>query len=400
MAKPTSLLKGFERTVATAKPTPKRQILFDPETPGLALMISPKGKRGFYVVARDESRKQIWKQIGDPNQMTVAEARKAAVDAIQRVKAGEAPVEAPKPPRRIETLDLVADNFIRRHVDKKGLRSKPEIVRLLDKHVRPALGSREFVGIKRSDVAELLDHVEDNSGPREADYVLAVIRKCMNWFAERRDDYVPPLARGMRRTAPESRKRARILSDDEIRALWAASEAGDGNFGAIVRIALLTCQRKGKIAAMRREDVRSGVWHIPAEAREKGTAGELKLPKLAIDLIESQPEIVGNPYVFPGRGEGHFNGWSKCKIALDAQSGVTDWVIHDLRRTGRSLLARAGIRPEIAERVLGHAIAGVEGVYDRHAYRDEKGLALEALGSLLERILKADTGNVVQLTAR
>ena len=138
--------------------------------------------------------------------------------------------------------------------------------------------------------------------------------------------------------------------------------------------------------------------HIPAEAREKVNAGELKLPKLALDVIEAQPRQKENPFVFAGRGKKAFNSFSDGKEDLQAAAPLAPWVIHDLRRTARSLMARAGVRSDIAERALGHVIPGVEGVYDRHAYFEEKAAALEALAALVARILQP-ADNVVAINA-
>src|SRR5262249_58760556 len=113
---------------------------------------------------------------------------------------------------------------------------------------------------------------------------------------------------------------------------------------------------------------------VPAS---KGTAGELLLTKMAIDTIRTQPQFGYNPFVLAGRGNGHINGFSKAKRQFDAKlPSVAPWVLHDLRRTARSLMARAGVRPDIGERVLGHALAGVRGGYDRHEYRDDNADAL------------------------
>ncbi len=103
--------------------------------------------------------------------------------------------------------------------------------------------------------------------------------------------------------------------------------------------------------------------------------------------------------MFAGRGDGHFKGYSPCKRALDAKAQLAPWRIHDLRRTARSLMARAGVRPDVAERVMGHAIQGVEGIYDRHSYRDEKADALRRLAGLIETILNPPAENVTQIRA-
>jgi integrase len=269
-----------------------------------------------------------------------------------------------------------------------GLRSEKEITRLLRVHVFPAWKDRAFLSIRRSDVAALLDRIQDDHGARQADYVLNVVRSIMNWYATRHDDYTPPIVRGMRRQNQKAQARARVLTDDEIRTIWKQAEA-NGTFGAIVRTCLLTAQRSRKVAAMKWADVSlDGEWSIPKEAREKDTAGLLVLPRVALAILVKQPRLESNPYVFAGRGSGPYRGFSQAKTAFDGRlSGVAAWVIHDLRRTARSLMSRAGVRPDIAERVMGHAIAGVEGVYDRHSYRDEKADALRRLAALIDGVI-------------
>ena len=142
--------------------------------------------------------------------------------------------------------------------------------------------------------------------------------------------------------------------------MWAAA---NGVFGAFVRVALLTGQRHEKIISMRWEDIIDGEWRIPTSDREKNTAGALVLPQAALDIINAQPRFASNPYVFAGIGGNHIGGTSYRKARLDKQAGVFGWTLHDLRRTARSLMSRAGVRPDIAERVLGHAI---KGAYIRH----------------------------------
>jgi integrase len=191
--------------------------------------------------------------------------------------------------------------------------------------------------------------------------------------------------------------RDRILDDDELRSVWKQAEA-NGTFGAFVRLSLLTGQRKEKVAAMRWEDLNGTTWTIPTEAREKGNAGALVLPKIALEIINAQPRFASSPYVFAGEGGGHIKGWSRRKRLFDAKlEGVAPWVLHDLRRTARSLMSRAGIRPDISERVLGNVIKGVEGIYDRHAYTEEKAHALRALASLIENITNPPANNVVNI---
>ena len=196
----------------------------------------------------------------------------------------------------------------------------------------------------------------------------------------------------MRRTAPSDHARSRVLTDEEIRLLWAIA-ADAGAYGAFLRMALLTAQRRAKVVAMRWSDIDDeGVWTIPVEPREKTNARSLKLPKLALSVIEPLPRWEDCDFVFAGRGKMPINGLSKAKRAIDAamaEAGgapVDNWTVHDLRRTARSLMSRAGVRPDVSERVLGHAIPGVEGIYDRYSYDREKEEALAQLASLVRSI--------------
>jgi integrase len=184
--------------------------------------------------------------------------------------------------------------------------------------------------------------------------------------------------------------RTRVLDDNEIRAIWKQAEA-NGTFGAIVRLCLLTAQRSRKVSGMRWADLSDdgGEWTVPKEPREKNTGGTLLLPEAARAIIRERDRLGDNPYVFAGRGMGPFKGYGASKATFDARlpPGTPHWTIHDLRRTARSLMSRAGIDPDIGERVLGHAIGGIRGVYDRHEFFEEKADALRRLAGLIAGIV-------------
>jgi integrase len=383
-----------DKGVAALKPRPKGYAFPDPELRGHYVRVRPSGVKTFTCVVRDPRGKQIWTTIGAADGLTISEARTKARKAIERVREGLPALEEPQTKSGFEA---VAEEWLKRHVRAKGLRSEGEVTRLLRAHVFPRWKGRNIIEIRRSHVAALLDHVEDNHGARQADYVLAIVRGIMNWYATRHDDYVPPVAKGMRRTNPKERARSRVLTDDEIRAIWSAA---DGTFGAVVKMLLLTGQRREKILSMRWQDVSlDGEWTIPSEAREKGNAGALMLPEAALSVVVQQPRLDDNPYVFAGRGDGHINGPSKAKRQLDAKlPEMPQWQLHDCRRTFRSLLSRAGVSSDIAERLMGHALQGVEGVYDRHSYRNEKADALKRLAALISEIVSGEpSGKVVKL---
>jgi integrase len=341
----------------------------------------------FYVAGKPRSRR-----LGTYPTMGVAAARDAAFEfdpeaAVASTEAG--------------TFKEIAERWVRDYVDEKQLRSKYEIERHLNVYVFPVWDKKLLFDIRRIDVNTLLDEIKTKHGKNQADAVLRTVSAVMNWYAVQDDRFNSPIVKGMnrdRRTMPE-RSRTRILTDDEIRAVWSAC-ADLGVFGALVRLLLLTGQRLRKVAHMRWEHIEDGRWTIDTEPREKGNAGTLRLPPLALEVLKDLPRIKGNPHVFPASaGKGPFNSFSRRKGELDEKldKNMPDWVLHDLRRSSRSLMSRSGVRSEIAERVLGHKLQGVEGVYDRYAYVDEKADALARLACLIESIINPATDNVVPM---
>jgi integrase len=356
--------------------------------------VQPSGAKSFATVTRDPDGKQIWTTIRATDLMSIDEARGKAREVINRVRAGLPAVEAP--PVKPDSFEDIAQSWIKRHGEAKKLRSLSNIKRLLAVHVFPRWSDKAFLDLKRNDVATLLDHIEDNHGARQADLVLTILRSIMFWYATRNDDYTPPVVRGMGRD--QAQPRERILTDDEIRTIWKAA-ADAGRFGAIVKLCLLTAQRRSVIGKMKWDDISSGgTWNIPLEPREKENAGMLALPTVALDIIRSQPRLASNPYVFGSRDDKPFCGYAVPKRQFNATlPKMPRWTLHDLRRTARSLMSRAGVRPDIAERCLGHAVRGTEGIYDRHHYGPEKRDALAALANLIDGIIHPRPANVTTL---
>src|SRR5262245_52220126 len=379
-----------DKGVAALKPREKQYAHPDPQLPGHYVRVSPGGSKMFVAVARDTRGKQVWTTIGSAALITIEEAREKAREVIKRVRDG-------KDKAGPQSFEAVSGEWLGRHVDAKGLRDEYEIRRVLKKHILPEWGGRDFESIRRGDVSRLLDKVEDESGARTADKVLEIASGVCRFYEQRNEDYSSPIINGMKRYSTKDHARARILSDAEIKKLWGACDTTNG-YGALVKLLLLTAQRREKVASMRWDEIDSdGTWHIPSEKREKGNAGDLVLPKMALDIIKSRPRFESSPYVL-GNGNGPLRSFHGPRDALKAKLNFEeDWRLHDLRRTARSLLSRAGITSRVAERVMGHAIVGVEGTYDRHEYREEKAQALRQLASLIEFIV---TGNYADKVVR
>jgi integrase len=390
-------------------------IAVDTKIDGFVARKLPSGKVSYGYRYRDHTRTQRWLSLGVHGQSgTTAETARAKAKVIQgSVAAGKDPMAEKQAARdKAEkakvagknTVNAVLDLFIARHV--KNLRSAKTVERCLEVYVRPRIGSKSIYDLKRRDIVDMMDTIEDADKAVTADRVLAYIRKAFNWYAARDDEFTPPIVRGMARTKPSERARTRALADDEICSLWTALESTDSPepFRAMVRVLLLTAQRKNEIGLMRAEEIDGDTLVIPAERYKTGVPNAVPLTKEARQWIGDRK--AGFMFSSTG-GQKPFNGYSKAKGQLDAVIAkqrkaaklkpMPDWRLHDLRRTARSLMSRAGVSSDVAEMVLGHKLSGVRGVYDRHSYADEKRDALERLASLIGRILNPPTGNIIQM---
>jgi integrase len=347
-----------------------RYTLADPELIGHYLRVPPRKSKApitFVAVARHEG-KQVWTTLGTTDTLRLTQARERARKAIGRVQS--------------HTVAAAAEDWLKRQVRAKGFRTVRERERIVERHIIPALGSRSMSDVRRDDLTGMLDRIEDDSGAPMADAVLRIFGAIARWHHQRHEDYQPPLTKGMWRVT--ERRRKRILTDAEIKTIW---NCDGGSYGALVKLALLTAQRRDKLRTLRWDDLRDGVWMIRREPREKGNPGQLRLPKLALDIVKSQPRL--NAHVFSGRGEGPIASSGYHKAQFDKLCGVEDWRVHDLRRTARSLMSRAGVQTEIAELILGHAQGELIEIYDRHHYQDEMADALTKLAALIEQITSA-----------
>ena len=230
--------------------------------------------------------------LGTTADLKINQARDMAREAIRRIKEGK-PATEPPPPKP-ESVAVVVDNWLRRHVDKNELRTAGELRRVVDRYILPYWADRTFVELRRSDIAALLDVIEDKHGARQADVVLSTLRSVAGWVQSRDDLYTLPFARGMRRVrdaAPCTRQDINRRRDPA--GIVFAGEIGQ--IGPLVKLALLTAQRREKLLTLRWGDIDSnGIWTIQAEEREKGHPGTFQLPRLALGIKfrSSRPSLA------------------------------------------------------------------------------------------------------------
>jgi integrase len=385
------------KSIENVKPAPQRREISDGGS-GLYLIVQPSGHRSWAVRYRHQGVPAKL-TLGSWPALTLAGARKAAAEALHERERGNDPAATKEAAKlkaaeaKADTLAAVCASYLKREGGK--LRTIHQRVSILNRLVLPVLGDRPLSEIRRSEIVALLDKIEDENGQRMADVTLAVLRKVLHWHELRDENFRSPIIRGMSRWNAKEHRRARILDDNELRALWTAAE---GPFGVVVRLLLLTAARRSEVAAMRWGELDAeGVWTLPAARSKTKTDVPRPLSRAALSLLKEQPQIDGCDFVFTTNGVSAITSFSEPKAKLDAASGVSNWRLHDLRRTARSLLSRAGVNVDIAERCLGHAMPVIRATYDRHRYIEEMSHAFEALAALIERIVNPADNTVVAL---
>jgi integrase len=210
------------------------------------------------------------------------------------------------------------------------------------------------------------------------------------------------------RRPPPSKSRERVLSDDELRKVWIAADGLEPQYGAVVRLMILTGARLREIGHMPWSELNDDltVWTLPKERAKNKTELILPLSKLARAIIRSLPRIDGSPFVFTFDGDQPVESFSRMKRHLDALAGIAEpWRLHDLRRSTATALQRLGVRLEVTEAVLNHVSGsrgGIVGVYQRHDYAPEKRAALEKWASRLAALIEGReaASNVVPMSGR
>ena len=302
--------------------------------------------------------------------------------------------------------------------------SWPLAKRRLEMYAVPALKDRPLPDIKANDVVAVLDKVRDQ--PALARNLHAVMRKLFNW-AERRDDIpLSPMHKIDPPTGVKARKR--VLSEDELLALWRATYALNDPFGAFVRVLIATLQRRSEVAGLPWTELDQGtaLWRLPGERAKNDADHLVPLNPLALAELDSLT-WKRRGLLFTTTSKTPISGFSRMKRSLDAKmlvelqriynerAGATgedadtaviaDWRLHDIRRTGTTRMQGLGIPIEVTERVINHLsgeTAGIRGVYNLWAYADEKRRALDAWSSWLTKLISGSSqpDNVVQIAER
>jgi len=418
--------------VETWKPAAHRQEVLDRE--GLYFIVQPSGVKSWALRYRRKSDgKAVKHTIGSYPMLSLKDARSAATALRAEIERGADPHGAKVVARRrAAEADDSFEAVVRRYItdrQSRGKRSWNWTARLLglmvdgtanpgkcpplavmrdgstDRHGRRRVslvdrwGERRIGDITDTDIIHALDQVSSHA-PVAANRLHAVLSAFFGWAKGKRLVTVNPCA-DLDRPA-EERPRDRVLEDGELRKVWlAAGELGHPHAG-IVRLLILTGQRRNEIAHLRWNeiDLEARALHLPAARTKNARPHDVPLSAQALAIIAGlPPRLVEAEHVFTVRRK-PVKSFSHMKLLIDQASGVTDWTLHDIRRTVASGLQRLGVRLEVTEAVLNHrsgSTAGIVGVYQRHDYANEKRDALARWADYVDPLVSGKKANVVPL---
>jgi integrase len=392
-------------------------IFFDDDMPGFGLRLRAGGRRTWIIQYRVGSQTRRL-TLGTVEKLSAAKARDEAKNRLARVALGGDPQQEKHDARAEagQTVGKLVENYLaRRHYElgKEPLRqSSYEATALyLNKHCKP-LHTKLAGKVDRSDIAKRLDEIEAKVSSVTASRVRVALSTMFAWAVGQGIVTNNPVIGTNKPPEPEARDR--VLSEAELRDVWAALQR-DG-YGDIVRLLMHTGQRRDEIGALRWSEIdfdRETIT-IPAARTKNKREHVVPLSDAARDILEARHRIVGRDLVF-GEGQGGFSGWSKSKERLDARllearrkalgkeaQPMPDWRLHDIRRSVATHMAEIGIQPHIIEAVLNHVSghkAGVAGVYNRATYLTEKTAALTRWADHLLAVVMGNASNVVPLRA-
>jgi integrase len=370
-------------------------VYWDTGYPGFGIKVTPKGRKVFIVLYRTGGAGSKLRKytIGPYGRVTLHQARVAAQKVFAAKLEGRDPAAEKREARRRTVADQVEDlleGFIAQHLSVN--RSGDEIARLLRREVGRVWAGKSIHEICKRDVVDLVQAVAQRGAPVAANKTLKSIKTFLGWCVGR-----AVLDRSPADGVPLPSKevaRDRVLNDNELAQIILAARSMGGPYGSIVEFLALTGQRREEVAGLQREelDLAQRTWILPKSRTKNAQAHVVHLSEGSMAVLK-RANLTG-PYVFSVNGSKPFQEFSRAKRRLDELSGVAGWRLHDLRRTCVSGMARLGIAPHVADKILNHqsgTISGVAAVYQRHEFLAERKAALDKWGSHLEQLLKQKT---------
>ena len=381
------------KSAIDALPTPASDVVYwDAASPGFGVKVTPKGRKVFLVLYRTGGAGSRLRKytIGPYGRVTLHQARLAAQKVFSAKVEGRDLAAEKREARRRVVADQVEDlleTFIAQHVSQN--RSAGEISRLLRREVGRPWAGRSIHEITKRDVVEVISAIEQRGAPSAANKALKSIKTFLRWCVGRAILDQSP-AEGVPLPAKEV-ARDRVLNAQELAQVILAARKMGGPYGGIVEFLALTGQRREEVARMKWDelDLAQRIWTLPKSRTKNAKEHVVHLSEQSLAVLQRVEKK--QPFVFSVLGTKPFQEFTRAKRRLDQLSGVTAWRLHDLRRTCVSGMARLGIAPHVADKILNHqagTISGVAAVYQRHEFLSERRQALDLWGAHIGEILQ------------
>jgi integrase len=420
MTAPRTLTEPYIRSLPPA-PAGQRYAVSDALVPGLRVRVTDTGSKSFILWKRyGGAAHPAARSLGSVGELTLAQAREKARSWIAAIKRGEDPCSARD--AAVGTFGAVAEDYLRRHV--AGQRRASEVERDFNRELLPRWRGKPLSAITRKDVIKIIDEINSRGAKYQAHTILTHCKVFFAWAVEHGHIEASPAALiKPSRLIGAKEPRQRVLTDTELAVFWRAARRMQYPMGPLLRMLLLTGQRKSEVAEARWHEfnLETKLWTIPPERFKSDAVHVVPLTDDVIELLKDLPRWRSGDYLFSTTGgRKAVNGFSKAKERLDermlrtlkamarrksllrnsgrSQSDTTlqPFVLHDLRRTVRTRLSSLRIADPVSEAVIGHSKKGLLRVYNQHRYLDEMREALTAWATHLRGIIEP-VSNVVPL---
>jgi integrase len=368
-----------ELTVRKARPEKRAYLIWDSKQSHLALQVQPTGAKAWKCIYSRHGRPR-WLHLGDAGIVGLADARTLAAEAMLAVAKGGDPAADKRAERGAGTFAELAERYVTQHAQKnnKSWRQADALVR---RFAIPRWGKLQASTITRGDIKQMMARIE---APIVANQTLAAVSAIFSWGVKEEIVAANPCKLVARNP---TRARERVLADSELPLFWKAfDELDDAAVGAALKMILLTGQRPGEVANMRREHVKDGWWEMPGEpvqgiwpGTKNAESHRVWIPKPARELLADDTAAIG--FVFAGPRGGPIASLDNAMRSICRTLGIERATPHDLRRTHGSTITGLGFGRDAMNRIQNHVEGGVTDTYDRHGYAAENKRVMETVAA-------------------
>jgi len=368
-----SSVRFTDAYIKSLKPTASRYELYDANLAGFGIRVSPSGAKSWMAFSRNMERKTRV-TLGRYPHMLLGQARQRAMNTLMEMADGEFQRST-----KLQLFEHALDDWYKK--DQAQNKSFLQVKNAMELHVRPRLKDFKLATIEKRDIIKIIDRIAMKA-PTQANRVLAFTKRFFNWCVSRDLLAISP-ANGIAKAKTEV-SRDRVLSKDELRAMYNATFEMPYPFGPLLRILTLTGQRLNEVAGVSWKEINldAAKWELPRDRSKNKTSHVVHLSNPVRKEFDALMNLTNQELVFTTTGKTPVSGFSKAKKQLDKISGVNDWRLHDLRRTFATVATETlGYEPVVVDRVLNHvsgSVKGIAAVYQKGQYLDKRKIVLDA----------------------